>query len=130
MKKCDIWAKFRTCLCFFQPHSHHLVRFYPLSSFPSTAFCVFGCIFHLVDVVPDTGFGAHNQKISLRKFLGITGKRLNIMHISCDWVSNIHSRSKHVKYYRYLTYLTLPPATNFYVFGKRTRVLRPVTKFN
>ena len=51
------------------------------------------------------------------------------MHISYDWVSNIHWRSKHVKYYRYLTYLTLPPATNFYVFGKRTRVIRPVTIF-
>ena len=60
----------------------NLVRFYPLSSFPSTAFCVFGCIFHLVDVVPDTECGAHNQNISLRKFLRTTGERFKCTYLA------------------------------------------------
>ena len=43
-------GKLRICLCFTSPiHCH------PLSSFPSTVFCVFGCILYL-GIVPDTEF--------------------------------------------------------------------------
>ena len=52
-----------------------LVLFTPLgemislmkSSFPSIAFCVFGCIFHLRGVL-DTKFEARDRKMSLQKF--------------------------------------------------------------
>ena len=61
---------------FYQSYSHHLERCYPLSSFSSTAFCVFECIFHLV-VSLDPEFGVHDQKVSIQEFPRITQKGQN-----------------------------------------------------
>ena len=61
---------------FYQSYSHHLERCYPLSSFSSTAFCVFECIFHLV-VSLDPEFGVHDQKVSIQEFARITQKGQN-----------------------------------------------------
>ena len=58
----DKVIKFSLCL----PHFHHLVSCYPFSSFASTAFIVFGGLFHWC-VVPDTEFGAYNRTMCLQK---------------------------------------------------------------
>ena len=51
---------------FYQSYSHHFERCYPLSSFSSTAFCLFECIFHL-GVLLNTEFGVHEQKVSIQE---------------------------------------------------------------
>ena len=75
-------GKFSTHLCFTRP------PFAP-PTFPSTVFCVFGCIFYLYYcVVPYTEFEAHCQKkMSIRKFPRIP--KSDKMRLSCNSVSNI-----------------------------------------
>ena len=69
-------GQIQNLVAFYQSYSHHLERCYPLSSFSSTAFCVFECIFHLV-VSLDPEFGVHDQKVSIQEFPRITQKGQN-----------------------------------------------------
>ena len=96
-KKGRFISKFRAYLCLIW------VLFAPLgelislmeSSFPSTVFCIFGCIFHF-DVVLDSEIWGLWSNETFRNFKRMT-RKADKMRISCDSVSNIHWRSKHVK---------------------------------
>ena len=71
-KKCKNRRK-TTCLCtvfklFWRDFIPHNLR-----SFPSTAYCVFGCIYMVcgyMGVVPDTEFGAKNKPSKIAKNFG------------------------------------------------------------
>ena len=65
------------------------------SSFPSTVFYVFCCIFHLGVVLDTVIWGSWSKNEPVQKFPRMTKK--DKMRISCDSVSNVHWRSKRVK---------------------------------